>query len=538
MAQSRCIAALLSLALAALAGACTQDRPSSAPPTTSPMPTPSQTQNVQKTSTIGLHLFAGGKIIKVVGGNKTVVARWPSRTAPYTPPIETQHGFIGLSQGSRRLDLWLVNASSRERLATKVAQSFAVSAGAGAVAYGLPVYRAGSYHTRLVAATLPEGRVVHSAEVDNYAQPIGFVGERVLIGVGDAVAHVALWDPATGQMDTFNRYGRAGATDPTSRKALLYQGDGGCWEVGNWADRFSPVRGANCNLSAPAFSPQATWIAGIEGAPYGANNRLRVIEAFDAQGYFRSAPLPGAFQVAWVDQYTALVMAKQDEGHTLHRCQTDRRKNDCVPLWSDQINGRYSSWLIPRAPRTLTTRRDRGLGLAMWPEYRGVDARRACKTPPSWRTDPHTTAEEFGRNILGWSSPRATIDQYGHEGTHVILNRGDGPLVQVWLQRVGSDCWSVTGVSRRRDNKPEGVSASVRGREVQVGVLSLGAESAEVILGFNGREIRTTDQGAGATLRLDFKPRGSGFFLVLLRDETGEVFSAAGALLYPGLVAG
>lgn len=174
----------------------------------------------------------------------------------------------------------------------------------------------------------------------------------------------------------------------------------------------------------------------------------------------------------------------------------------------------------------------------MWPEHRGVDAHRGCTAPSRWRTDPHTTAEQFGREILGWSNARVEIDQYGHQATHALLRRGDGPLVQVWLQRVGGDCWSVTGVSRRRDNRPEGVSASLRGREVQVGVLSLGAESAEVILGFNGREIRTRGQGSGATWRLDFKPRGSGFFLVLLRDETGEVFSAAGALLYPGLVAG
>jgi hypothetical protein len=103
---------------------------------------------------------------------------------------------------------------------------------------------------------------------------------------------------------------------------------------------------------------------------------------------------------------------------------------------------------------------------------------------------------------------------------------------------VGKDCWSITGVDRRSDKGPEGVSASVRGRRIQVGVQSLGAAGVEMILGFNGREIRRAGEASSATFRLDFKPRGSGYFLVLLRDDDGRVFSAAGALLHPGLVAG
>jgi hypothetical protein len=74
---------------------------------------------------------------------------------------------------------------------------------------------------------------------------------------------------------------------------------------------------------------------------------------------------------------------------------------------------------------------------------------------------------------------------------------------------------------------------------VSVGVLPLGATSSDLIVGFNGSEVlKKGIDDAAATFRLDFKPTGSGFFLVLLREDDGRVFSAAGALLRPGLVAG
>ena len=535
--RRRVVPCLLILCVSA---ACTSDAPpprqADSPPSESLTPSPETTE---LSGTLQLKVFADGQILQVTRGHNTVVADWPSRTAPYRPPIETKHGFIGLSRGRSQLDLWLVDGTSSRRLAKDVGQSFAVSAGATTVAYSLPNYSGGRYRTRLMSADLPNGRTLHTKELDSYAQPIGFIDERVLVGVGDAVAHVALWDPATGQLDPLSDYGRAGTTDPTSRQALLYQGDGPCWDIGNWANRFSRVRSQRCDLSAPMFAPDATWIGGIEGTEFGPDNRFRVYEAFDAERYFRSSPIPGAYQFAWTTLYEALVVGNEKGLHTVYRCRTDDvGKKDCIPKWTTTTRGRYSVWVIPNAPLSMAIRKDHGKGFAMWPEHRGIDAKEGCASAPDWRANAQETAEEFGREVLGWSGGRAVVDQYGLHGVHARLHRGDGRHVQVWLSPVAEDCWAVTGVARPSDRRPEGVSASVRRRRVQVGVLSLGAASAEVIIGFNGREVRASGADTGANVRLEFRPRGSGFFLVLLRDADGQVFGAAGALLYPGLVAG
>jgi hypothetical protein len=265
-----------------------------------------------------------------------------------------------------------------------------------------------------------------------------------------------------------------------------------------------------------------------------------VYDAFEAELYFRSLAIPGAFQPAWEDDHLALVLARGgDNEYAAYRCRVDRTQRRCGEVWSGDAGRRYSTWLVPRSTRPIEIGGDEGRGFAMWPEHRGADALLSCVDPEPWRTDPHTVAEEFGRRVLGWPGARAEIDRYEHSGVHVLLRRTDGPLIQLWLNLVAADCWSVTGVARAPDQREEGVSAEVRGRRVRVRVLPLGSDSADVIVGFNGREVGKRIAGAaGATFRLDFRPKGSGFFVILLRDESGRVFSAAGALLYPGLVAG
>jgi len=534
---------LLALVFAMSAGACsgTDSAPGATPPSVTPNePPPTATEPGDLQATLGLRVFTNGEIIEVAGGDERVVAEWPSRTAPYLPPVETRHGFVGLSQAKRRLDLWLIGGGRHTRVDRDVAQGFAVSSGAGKVAYGLPRYESDGYHTRLIVATLPEGRRLSSLAIDNYAQPIGFIGDRVLISVGDALSRASVWDPSTGRVRSFDRYGGGRATDPTARRALLYQGDGQCWDIGTWADAFGHVLGHGCSLSRASFSPQGRWIAGIRGPEFGARNRLQVYDALEAEPYFRSLSIPGAFQPEWEDEYRALVLARGNDGeYAAYRCRVDRTKRRCGGVWSGDGEGRYTTWIVPRSTRPIEIARDAGRGFAMWPEHRGPDARRSCAAPEIWRTDPRTTAEEFGRRILGWPGARAEIDRHEHYGTYVLLRRTDGPLVRMWLNPVARDCWSVTGVARAPDQREEGVSAEVRGRSVSVGVLPLGAASADVTVGFNGREVHKTVIGdAGATFRLDFRPKGSGYFIVLLRDGNDRVFSAAGALLFPGLVAG
>lgn len=534
---------VLLLVAALLAAACsgTDSEPGARGPSVSPTgPSPSATETSVPRATLGLRLFANGEIVEVTDGDERVLARWPSRIAPYLPPIETRHGFVGLSREPKRLDLWLIGGGQRTRIDRDVAQSFAVSAGGKMVAYGVPRYESNGYRTRLIVARLPEGRRLHSFTIENYAQPIGFIGDRVLISVGDALARVSLWEPATGEVQSLKRYGGAGATDATSRRALLYKGDGQCWDIGSWADAFDRVGGRTCSLSSPVFSPEGQWVAGIHGPEFGPHDRLDVYDALEARSYFRSLPIPGAFQPAWEDEYSTLVLARNDSGgYAAYRCRVDRTRRQCSAVWSGDAGRRYSTWLVPRSTRPIEVAKDEDRGFAMWPEYRGLDARRSCMAPAPWRTDPHMTAEKFGQRVLGWPEASAQIDRYEHYGVHALLLRTDGPLIQMWLDPVTANCWVVTGVARAPDRRVEGVSAEVRGHRVSVAVLPLGADSADVIVGFNGREIRkTVAGGSGATFRLDFRPRGSGSFIVLLKGDDGRVFSAAGALLYPGLVAG
>jgi hypothetical protein len=435
-----------------------------------------------------------------------------------------------------------VTASDNTCLGRDVAQAFPVSAGGRSVAYGTPRWQSDGTRTELFVDSLPDGRRLSSVVVDEYAEPIGFLGERVLISVGDALGGVAVWDPETGDVDAFPGYRGGGATEATSRRAVLYEGDADRpWGLGTWADSFDFLNGGNQMLSRPAFSAEGRWLAGIRGGKSDSHSRLDVYSTVDAHPHLLSEALPGAFQPAWEDDSTVLVLGTDGDGtNVVYRCHSGGDAEEpCSPVWAEDAGQGNTTWIVPRATDRLPVTVDHGNGFTMWPEHRGVDARGATVDPPVWRTDPHSTAEEFGRRVLGWTDPRAEIDGYEHFGVHVVLRRADGLSVNVWLNPVAHGCWSVTGVSRAADSRPEGVSAKVDGRHVHVHVLPLGAHSADVIVGFNGREIRERVIGdSGADIELKFDPKGSGFFIVLLRDFDGRVFSAAGSLRYPGLVAG
>jgi hypothetical protein len=58
-------------------------------------------------------------------------------------------------------------------------------------------------------------------------------------------------------------------------------------------------------------------------------------------------------------------------------------------------------------------------------------------------------------------------------------------------------------------------------------------------VGFHDRTFsREVGARARGRIRLPFEPTGSGFYLILLRDETGAVFGASGTLIFPGIAAG
>ena len=499
-------------------------------------PTPAPTG-----ATLGITVFSNGRILEFDDGRERVVAEWPSLNAPYHAPVQTPYGFVGLARraaGDGALDLVLVRGDKHRLIERDVAQGFAVSDGANNVAYS--ALSANGRRSRMVVMGMPQRELIGSVRIDGYAEPVGFVGEKVLMTSGDGHAVASLWDPASGNIEHLHDYGSEGATHPTARRALVYQGDGLCWEIASWSDTFDSVQGPTCSLTSPAFSPDGRWIAGVEGQDFGVRNTLRVFDVYEAKPYFRSVPITGAFQLAWEDEATILVVARRKWGpSTLHRCDVDSANRSCRLVWKSESKGRYSNWVVPRFFRSTQLARDEGTGFTMWPEHRGKDAVDACGGRYAWRTGARRTAARFAAAVLDWPDARVVIDRYEQDGVHALVHRGDGPFVETWLTPVARWCWSVAGVSRPSDRRPTGVSVSVRGRRVIAAVLPLGAESGEVIVGFNGRTVRE-DVGpeAIARVRLPFKPKGSGFFLILLKDESGRVFSAAGALVYPGLSAG
>jgi hypothetical protein len=138
----RRLAATLAIA-GSLIAACTRDgaEPAPVPPATLGTTSSSPSMTPDLGEALGRPLFVDGRIMRVGASAKTVVADWPTRVAPYLPPVETDQGFIGLSQEPRRLDLWRVDGGQRYRLARDVGQSFAISAGGRTIAYSHPVYR-------------------------------------------------------------------------------------------------------------------------------------------------------------------------------------------------------------------------------------------------------------------------------------------------------------------------------------------------------------------------------------------------------------
>ena len=532
--------ALTIVGVALVGAACGKGDLGSGPPT-APAPEPVQSEPLHDRTTLGLRLFSNGEILDINYGRENVVARWPSPIAPSAPPVETRHGFVGLAGGETKADLWLVAANGNTCLGRDVTQGFAVSAGGRSIAYGLPNWRQSGYRTRLLIAGLPDGRVLDSVEIDDYAVPIGFLGQRVLISIRGSLGEIAVWDPVTGELQSIGGHRDGGATDPTSHRALIYSGGGDdYWDLGSWGDSYDVQSGGNEMMWHPAFSPEGRWVAGIRGAELDRRARLDVYSTVDVHPTFLSDPLPGAFQPAWEDDYTTLVLANDaSENHIVYRCRVDGGTDPCSQIWSTNDGRRYSTWLVPSAAEPLAEKVDYDNGFALWPEHRGIDVARSVAGTPAWRSDPHETAKEFGRQVLGWTDVRAEIEQYEHFGVRAVVRRADGLSVEVWLHLVAPDCWSITGVGPDPDRRTDGLSVSVRGQDIHVRAPALGADSADVIVGFNGREIsRRVIGGSGADMQLPFVPRGSGYCIILLRDFDGRVFSAAGALLYPGLVAG
>lgn len=112
----------------------------------------------------------------------------------------------------------------------------------------------------------------------------------------------------------------------------------------------------------------------------------------------------------------------------------------------------------------------------------------------------------------------------------------------VVVEEVMPECWFVTGVQRMPEEEAryqeyDGASLGVQGRDVSMYFADFeDAVTATLEVGYGGESTQHVWSKGDefAEFRLEFGPNDTGHFLVLLRDENGEVFSAFGSPLPAG----
>ena len=187
-------------------------------------------------------------------------------------------------------------------------------------------------------------------------------------------------------------------------------------------------------------------------------------------------------------------------------------------------------------------------GFALWPEDTAREAEKGCGDAKSstrtFRYDPMSTALEFGDAVLGWKDAVGIVQESDHEGQSIELRRSStddakeaqGAAVLVTLTKVSNECWSVWSVSRLSDDRPTGLSISIRGRDVEIGFDDLGADSVYFEMG-HGYYTTSSDSeppDGRITALLNYPLGDTGHFLLLFQDEDGQVFSATGGPLPAG----
>ena len=179
---------------------------------------------------------------------------------------------------------------------------------------------------------------------------------------------------------------------------------------------------------------------------------------------------------------------------------------------------------------------------AIWPEDSEERAGEECTSiqhvDGHWRSDGIRTAERFATEVLGWETAQA-MQSKPERGLSVYVGNGpisiDTPMVIVHVNELFGGCWSVVSVAPDEEPEDDG-SMTVRGRDVRMGFDLGDAASAIFEVGYAGQTTRYVWEGdnSAVSFTLDFEPRGTGHFLVLLVDGNGDVFSAFGSPLPEG----
>lgn len=197
----------------------------------------------------------------------------------------------------------------------------------------------------------------------------------------------------------------------------------------------------------------------------------------------------------------------------------------------------------PRSPQAPA----RGLAkheFAVWPEDSLAEAEIACEEEGEARSQPWDITRRFVEEVLGWGYwdvPYSSFDQYGAT-FRVNGSPQTSPSigsVQIYATDVLPGCYSVFSVHpTARLDFPDPV-VSLRGRDFEIGFAILGADSLAFEIG-HGPYVMGSDPeppDGRITVLLTYRPNQSGHFLILFRNEDGDVFTAFGTPMPAGTFA-
>jgi hypothetical protein len=181
---------------------------------------------------------------------------------------------------------------------------------------------------------------------------------------------------------------------------------------------------------------------------------------------------------------------------------------------------------------------DERKGFAVWPEdtLQAAEASlpRLASGADPWRADPGETALRFARRVLGWTAAVAGTPIERGEGLLAVdVGSGSGRAdVEILMARLVDPWWWVCAVHGSLGHDPV---VSVTGSLVRVGVEAAGAARTDVVVGYDGREVRGSIPGSGeVSLRLGSRPATTGHLLVLTRDASGRLIGAFASPLPAG----
>jgi len=179
--------------------------------------------------------------------------------------------------------------------------------------------------------------------------------------------------------------------------------------------------------------------------------------------------------------------------------------------------------------------------LALWPE---TDRSVVPETLPTWRDSASSTVAHFAAAVLGWPSARIRpIRSRFHlvPGVHAFaVSRVVGShVVEIHAARVGAGRgWSVTYLwGFGRSEPPASVSIAATSAKITLHYWD-GAASAQLRLTYGRNKIeRVSRTQAHWTVPVAFPISINGAVLVLLRDNSGNVYTGWGTPLSAGLTA-